>query len=819
MILFFLLLLAAADEKPSDLNLLGKADAQSGASKRNENVSFNLIDNNVLKDSNLRLGTTATITPVFEAQSNYFGTEFGNQPKPQIHIASRPGAGIHGTLFETHSNSLLSARTFFQVGAVLPARENNFGLTLSVPLEKFGYLTLEGSRQFIRGSVNGNVLVPKAGERSALTADPAAARLIERWLNAYPLAAPNRPDADERALNTNSPQSIDTNNASLRWQLGRLVFRHAWTTQVVNAFELVAGQNPDTATRSHTSRLSWERGIFAASLGFDRAHSELTPEPNAVGPQVQIGTAFTSLGPGSNIPLDRVINRYRGGVMVKRKQGAHNWHAGWETGRVQYNSREASSNRGNYYFRNDFGNDAITNFRLGLPSRYSTGIGGLDRGFRNWEQQYFAGDTWQVEKWLTINYGIRYEPVAGPREVNNLTPIPFHCDCNNWAPRFGFAVRLPGKAGVLRASYGLHYSEFTMVTLQQLRWDPPNFQKIEVVSPDLLNPLGKLNGSKRAALFQLQDNLRSPYSHQYNFSWETQFLKDWRLQLGYVGSRTQKIFYTLYTNRARVVDGIALTTATVNDRRPNPNYYDMRRVTNMSRAYFDAGRATLIAPSFKGLHFDASYWFSKAIDLGGNYLNTAAGDDSRNSLSQSEGIVQADLKGLSAFDQKHAALARVNYTLPRGVDVSAFWMAKTGLPFTVYSGSDSPGFGNSDGVNGDRPNLIDPAVLGRAIGDPNTSARLLPRSAFQFIPVGASRGSLGRSTFRRGGIRNVNASVGKTWKLKADKLLTLRAESFNLSNTPQFAEPNADLSSPAFGLITNTLNDGRSFSFTVQVKF
>ena len=817
--LFLLLLFAAADEKTSDLNLLGKTDAQAGQSRRNENVTFNLIDNNVLKDLNLRLGTTATINPVFEAQSNYFGTEYGNQPRTQMHVSTKSGTGIHGSLFETHSNSVLSARKFFQVGPVKPAHENNYGLTLSVPLEKFGYVRLEGSQQEIRGSVNGNVLVPKASERSALTTDPAAAKLIARWLNAYPLAPPNRPDINERALNTDSPQSIDTNNAAVRWQRGSLIFRHAWTTQVVNAFELVAGQNPDTATRSHTSRLSWEHGIFVASLGFDRTHSELTPEPNAVGPQVQIGTAFTTLGPGSNIPLDRVVNRYRNAFMMKRRQGAHNWSAGWETGRVQYNSREASSNRGNYYFRNDFGRDAIANFRLGIPSRFSTGAGDTGRGFRNWEQQYFAGDTWQVKKWLTVNYGVRYEPVVGPNEVNRLTAVPFHCDCNNWAPRFGFAARLPRKAGVLRAAYGVHFSEFFMVTLQQLRWNPPEFYKTEAQAPELLDPLRSLNGSKRATLFQVQDNLRSPYSHQYNFSWETEFKKDWRLQLGYVGSRTNKLFYMWYTNRAQPVNGIAQTTATINDRRPNTDYYDMRRVSNMSRAYFDAARTTLIAPSFKGLHMDASYWFSKAIDLGGNYLNTAAGDDSRNSFSQSEGIVQADLKGLSSFDQKHAALVRANYSLPRGWSIAAFLLAKSGIPFTVISGSDGPGFGNTDGVNGDRPNIIDPSVLGRTVGDPNTSARLLPRSAFQFIPVGAARGSLGYNTFRRGGIRNVNASVAKTWKLKAERSLTLRAESINLGNTPQFAEPSADLSSPAFGLITNTLNDGRSFSFTFQLKF
>jgi len=817
--LFLFLLLAAADEKAPDLNLLGKTDTQSGASRRNENVTFNLIDNNVIKDVNLRLGTTATINPVFEAQSSYFGAEFGNKPKPLLHVPSQAASGVHGTLFETHSNSIFSARKFFQVGGVLPAHENNFGLTLSAPLAQFGYITLEGSGQYIRGSVNGNVQVPTAAERTPLTTDLAAARLIQRWLNAYPLEAPNRPDVNPRELNTNSPQSIDTNSAAVRWQLGNLIFRHAWTTQVVNSFELVAGQNPETATRSHTSRLSWEHGIFVASLGFDRAHSELTPDPHAVGPQVQIGTAFTPLGPGSNIPLDRIVNRYRNAFMVKRKQGAHNWNAGWETGRVQYNSREVSSNRGNYYFRNDFGNDAITNFRLGLPSRYSTGIGDVGRGFRNWEQQYFAGDTWQAEKWLTLSYGIRYEPVVGPKEVNGLTTIPFRCDCNNWAPRFGLALRLPRKLGVIRAAYGLHYIDFTMVTLQQLRWNPPNFHKIEVQVPELLNPLGNLNGSLRSTLFELQDSLRSPYSHQYNFSWEMEVRKDWRLQVGYVGSRSNKLFYTWYTNRARVVAGIPLSTATINDRRPNPNYFDMRQITNMSRAYFDAGRVTLIAPTLKGLHVDASYWFSKAIDLGGNYLNTAAGDDSRNTFSQAQANVQGDLKGPSAFDQRHAVLARANYSLPRNYTLSAFWMAKTGIPFSVISGSDAPGFGNSDGVNGDRPNVVDPSVLGRTIGNPNTSAEMLPRSAFAFIPIGAAQGNLGHNTFRRGGIRNLNASIAKTWKMKQGRAVMLRAESINLGNTPQFAEPNADLSSPSFGLITNTLNEARSFAFALQVKF
>jgi hypothetical protein len=37
----------------------------------------------------------------------------------------------------------------------------------------------------------------------------------------------------------------------------------------------------------------------------------------------------------------------------------------------------------------------------------------------------------------------------------------------------------------------------------------------------------------------------------------------------------------------------------------------------------------------------------------------------------------------------------------------------------------------------------------------------------------------------------------------------VRGEAYNLTNTPQFEEPQRDFSLPSFGRITNTLNDGR----------
>src|SRR5689334_12063866 len=88
------ILLAAAADKPAaepakpepktdqrtELNLLGKVDTEKGESRRNENVQFNLIDNNTRKELNSRVGTSATIVQEFSPDRNYFGLEFGGSP-------------------------------------------------------------------------------------------------------------------------------------------------------------------------------------------------------------------------------------------------------------------------------------------------------------------------------------------------------------------------------------------------------------------------------------------------------------------------------------------------------------------------------------------------------------------------------------------------------------------------------------------------------------------------------------------------------------------------------------------------------------------
>ena len=830
----------------TSLNLLGEVNSEQGEGRRNENVRITLIDNNVLRELTARMGTTATVTTEFQVDRRFFAAEFGQPPQRPVHAAPAPFSGAHGNLRWTHQNSVTSARSFFQVGGVKPARDNAYGFTAAVPLAAGAALTVNGEQVRSRGNVNGNVLVPAPDERTPLTTDPAQRAFVQRLLDAYPNELPNRTDINPRALNTNDVQSIDNDRASLQLDLkpnerDALTLRYAFTGQKVEAFQLVGGQNPDTTTRNHDVKATWTRNWSAQTttdftVGFERVGSLIVPEETAVGPLVLTGFVVEFLGPSSNIPIDRARNRFFYAGRMRRAAGAGEWTAGFEILRRQVNSYEEESHRGLFFFRNDFGRDAITNIRLGTPSVYRVAIGNIQRGFRNWDAQFYLGHRRRVSKRLTLDLGLRYEPVTRPLEVNGLTDLPYDCDCNNLAPRFGLAWRPGGgRLGVVRAAYGLHYGRIFNVTFGQARFNPPQNLNIVVQKPDLIEPLNRLrpedfDPNARSTLFAIDPALAVPYSHQYAFDWQLPLGGAWKLSLGYVGSRTHKLLTMWYTNRAQPRAGIAQTTRTVNQRRPDPRYFDNRLVLNGSRGYFDAAKAVLTAPSWKGLSIDASYWWSKAIDLGNTFANTASGRDSRLGRSQSEFNSHAEMRAVSSFDQPHAFLLRVSGRLPGarrgaarallgGWQLSTVLLAKAGTPFDVSSGSDGEGFGNVDGSPGDRPNILDPSLLGRSIDDPDTAPRRLPESAFAFIRPTEKAGSLGRNAFRKDGIFNVNAALSRRWPLGGDASLIFRVESLNLLNHPQFAEPGFNLTSPNFGQITNTLNDGRAFKFTLQVDF
>ncbi len=827
-------------------NLLGQADTARGEGRRNENVQLNLVDNNAARDANQRLGATATIVEEFRPDRSYFSAEYGNAGRGPIHAQPQSGAGFHGRVFWSHNNSIFSARTFFQAGPVQPARQNQYGAGFSAGLWKGAFFSFTGSQDKNRGSVNGNVLIPLPGERVPLTTDAATLAVVLRFIDAYPNVAPNRPDVAARALNTNSPQTVNTDFVigQLNQKLGSrdtLISRYTFTAQAVDAFQFVKGQNPNTRNKSHAARLTWDR-VWSAftsgdfTLGFDRQGVLLTPTADVVA-RVNI-TGLTNIGPSSNyVPLDRAINQFRAGASVQTRRGRHAGSFGGGLTRIRNNGDEPDSRLPGWTIHDDFGNSGITNFRLGRPNQLSQAFGDAYRGYRNFELVAFAGDRWAVSNRLTLSFGARWEPVTKPGEITNRSSLAFDSDWNNVGGNAGIAYRLGSGLGVLRGAYGVMFGQIFPATYGQDRLNPPYYAKITVQDPDLANPFARYTAAEldparaRAARFDVSPDLATPYSYQYNLSWEAEVHPGWRVQVGYVGSRSHKLVEDYVLNRGRFVPGIEFTSATVDQRRPDPAINDHFYTGNFSNGYYDAGRVSLVAPRWHGAAISASYWLSKAIDLGGDYLNTGAGFGRYPAIGPTEFNVHGELKGLSNFDQPHAFLLQTSYdtgrrgsgwfgAIFRNWSASAVYLLKSGTPFTVNSGSDGPGFGNVDGSPGDRPFVLDAAILGRTIGDPTASRQLLPKSALRFQNAPAEiAGNVGRNTFRKGKIANLNASLARTWTLAREIQMTLRAESINFTNTPQFAEPGSALAAPNFGQINNTLNDGRTFRFQLRLVF
>jgi hypothetical protein len=439
--------------------------------------------------------------------------------------------------------------------------------------------------------------------------------------------------------------------------------------------------------------------------------------------------------------VDRAQNEFRNGVRYRRTTGRHEFRLGFDLMRRQLNGRDSDNHNdfGTWAFRNNFGLDAIEALRHGLATTHWQSFGLIHRGFRTWDLAGYAGDRWQVTPRFTIDYGLRWRASTAPTEVNGLTNLPYRSDWNNLGPTLGLAFRLPDRWGVFRAGAALQYGEIFPASYQQSRFNQPHNIKNIVNDPDLLNPLGSIIGTAPRRPVRLRPRTRLSLTSASTPLSGNSPPRVVGPSAPLTSAPGAKLLTHWYFNRARWAAGEIPNTGMINEVRPNPEFLDMRRLVNGSMSWYDAGRITVTSARWRGMNLELSYWLSKSRDLGGDYTNTAYDVDSFRNASQTEENVHGDLRALSRFDQPHAFLARVNAELPAipprparrppalgGWTASSVILLKSGTPFTVSTGSDAPGFGNVDGIGGDRPNVVDPSILGRTIGNPDTSRARLP---------------------------------------------------------------------------------------------
>ncbi len=66
---------------------------------------------------------------------------------------------------------------------------------------------------------------------------------------------------------------------------------------------------------------------------------------------------------------------------------------------------------------------------------------------------------------------------------------------------------------------------------------------------------------------------------------------------------------------------------------------------------------------------------------------------------------------------------------------------------------------------------------------------------------------------------NMDFSLFRKFALTEKLGMEFRAESFNITNTPHFGNPNGNVNSSNFGKLTSDANDPRSFRFGLRMTF
>jgi hypothetical protein len=143
--------------------------------------------------------------------------------------------------------------------------------------------------------------------------------------------------------------------------------------------------------------------------------------------------------------------------------------------------------------------------------------------------------------------------------------------------------------------------------------------------------------------------------------------------------------------------------------------------------------------------------------------------------------------------------------------VAAVLQGASGLPFSITASSLTPGVtqtanqtgsyevthGHVGVVTAGSPRWFNPA----SFAAPTTCTY----SADNPCPLGTSR----RNEFRGPGYFSDNLSLFKMFPIHENWNIEARFDAFNMTNTPQFANPTSSVTSGSFGKLTSTLGSGQ----------
>jgi hypothetical protein len=496
----------------------------------------------------------------------------------------------------------------------------------------------------------------------------------------------------------------------------------------------------------------------------------------------------------------------------------------------------------------------------------------------------FFQDDFRATRRLTLNLGLRYDvtlpikdsqnrlanyvPSQGIVQVGYGIDEPYKTNWKNISPRLGFAYDLFGTGKtILRSGFGMIYVQPSIRTFMfasgGLQLNPSALINpgangtitsylLTDGSNDLLHwdttgPIFPVNDSslntcdanKPCNIFGVDQNLKTPYVLNWNFSLQQELTPSMVLQMAYVANRGVQLYSTVDLNQAP----------------PNPDGFDSQTrpmtascdppvglgtgnapcypyiaflnfLGNQSTSSYHSLQMTLTKRYARGLYLLAGYTWQHAIDTAGNTNNL--GYIPQNSFDY------AAEKGDGDYDIRHRFTLSATYDLPsrkawgqmlEGWQVTSIFTWQSGPPVLLWddtwdlSGTDE----GPDDASNERWNIKgDPSRLkwsakapipfltntydddGNLIAYNPTCASVARTQALLdslayvggcyaqngtilFPQAFGTFGNMGRNIFRGPGFINWDASVTKTWRLTERVKMQLRGEMFNVANHANFA--------------------------------
>ncbi len=477
----------------------------------------------------------------------------------------------------------------------------------------------------------------------------------------------------------------------------------------------------------------------------------------------------------------------------------------------------------------------IADFVLGYPRRAARGDFAAPWGHRSTLWAGFLQDDWRASRDVTLNLGLRYEyrtpfVEVHDRQVNfELTTgraLFAGQDGNSrglfegykydWQPRVGIAWNpaLFDQRLVLRGAYTISsFLEGTGTNLR-LTLNPPFFNEFETVNanPAVLGPsisegfsaLREKDPLTGTILRAWDPKHRPARSQQWNVTSEYQLTRATAVSLGYVGQYgTHLVVPVNYNQRpspsaARPFDAAYPQISAVILTTPN------------ARQRYDALQAMARKRFSDGLAFVASYTWSHAMSNARGFFSDGGQTAEQAAFWANPRNPDAEW-GPTPFDVRHVLSFGTVFELPwghgrrflsggpgwldaiaGGWSVAGIFKAHTGFAITITAPDQS-----QTGARTGRPDRIG---SGRGAQEVGPGGLWFDTSAF-LLPATATFGNAGVGIVRGPGLRVLDLSTSKKVHLSRRYALELRAEFFNVFNTPVFMAPDRFLTSPTFGQV------------------